>query len=227
MKRAGIKGDYRTAEAQTKLLLWHMNNGQWIGQVDPKSVSAFKKTKSVPTATYAFLKNFERAGVEHLDRRYNSAYKYYNQLKGYANGGWVTQDGIYRMGEGNKREMVVPVDKPSLALERISQIFDYMGIDWTDSSISMPKVFEPSSFTQPSKNFANDKSTRYEGGGIQQNFEAMVNGITMAIQSMGGQPQQASNGDIIVNIGGKEFGRIAVKEINKYHQQLGYTELNV
>lgn len=227
MKQAGIKGDYRSAEAQTKLLLWHMRNGQWIGQVDPRSVAAFKKTTSVPTATYAFLKNFERAGVEHLDRRYNSAYKYYNQLKGYENGGLVTQDGIYRMGEGNKKEMVIPLERPQRAAELIQQAIEYLGLDMFGSSITLPEMFQTPSFTPTNATFSNNEQMNYKGGGMQQSFEAMINGIMMAITSMGGQPQQAPNGDIIINIAGKEFGRIAVKEINKYHQQLGYTELNI
>lgn len=227
MKRAGIRGDYRSAEAQTKLLLWHMRNGQWIGQVDPRSVAAFKKTTSVPTATYAFLKNFERAGVEHLDRRYNSAYKYYNQLKGYENGGLVTQDGIYRMGEGNKKEMVIPLERPQRAAELIQQAIEYLGLDMFGSSITLPEMFQKPSFTPTNATFSNNEQMNYKGGGMQQSFEAMINGIMMAITSMGGQPQQAPNGDIIINIAGKEFGRIAVKEINKYHQQLGYTELNI
>ncbi|WP_270343466.1 hypothetical protein [Lactococcus petauri] len=49
----------------------------------------------------------------------------------------------------------------------------------------------------------------------------------MLVQSLGAQPTQDTNGDIVINIGGREFGRIAVSEINKYHRQLGYTELNL
>jgi hypothetical protein len=55
----------------------------------------------------------------------------------------------------------------------------------------------------------------------------MVTTLMNAISALGATPTQAPNGDIVINIGGKEFGRIAVKEINKYHQQLGYTELNI
>lgn len=62
---------------------------------------------------------------------------------------------------------------------------------------------------------------------MQQSMEAMINGVMMAIKSMGGSPQRTPDGDIIINIGGKEFGRIAVSEINKYHKALGYTELEV
>lgn len=46
---------------------------------------------------------------------------------GYENGGMVTKDGLYRMGEGNKAEMVIPLTKPQRAMELIMQAIQYMG----------------------------------------------------------------------------------------------------
>lgn len=46
---------------------------------------------------------------------------------GYENGGMVTKDGLYRMGEGNKAEMVLPLTKPQRAMELIMQAIQYMG----------------------------------------------------------------------------------------------------
>lgn len=227
MKRAGIRGDYRSAEAQTKLLLWHMRNGQWIGQVDPRSIAAFKKTTSVPKATYAFLKNFERAGIERIDRRYAAANKWYKNLAGYENGGLVTQDGIYRMGEGNKKEMVIPLERPQRAAELIQQAIEYLGLDMFGSSITLPEMFQQPTFTPSNNTFSNNEQMNYQGGGMQQSFETIINGIMMAITSIGGQPQRASNGDIIINLGGRELARITIEEINKYHRQLGYNTLEI
>lgn len=227
MAKAGIKGDYRSAETQTKLLLWHMNNGQWIGQVDPKSVSAFKRSSNVNQATYAFLKNFERAGIERIDRRYAAANKWYKNLAGYENGGLVTQDGIYRMGEGNKKEMVIPLERPQRAAELIQQAIEYLGLDMFGSSITLPEMFQQPTFTPSNNTFSNNEQMNYQGGGMQQSFETIINGIMMAITSIGGQPQRASNGDIIINLGGRELARITIEEINKYHRQLGYNTLEI
>lgn len=80
---------------------------------------------------------------------------------GYENGGWVTQE-QYRIGEGNKAEMVIPMTRPSRAMELITEALDYLGVDWFDSTISMPEAFTTTSFTQPSKSFADNKATRYE-----------------------------------------------------------------
>lgn len=165
------------------------------------------------------------ASMRYAISRYGSLSAAYRGV-GYENGGWVTQE-QYRIGEGNKAEMVLPMTRPARAMELISEALDYLGIDWFDSSITMPEAFQPTNFTQTSANFANSNPPRYEGAGMQQSFESMINGLLIAIQSIGGTPQTAPNGDIIINIGGKEFGRIAVSEINKYHASIGRTELNV
>ncbi|MGM0175680.1 phage tail tip lysozyme [Enterococcus sp. DIV0800] len=83
MKQAGIPGSIADAANQTKLAAWGMTNGQWIGVVDPKAVEGFKKGTDVKQLTIAFLKNFERAGVERLDVRISSAQKWYEFLKKY------------------------------------------------------------------------------------------------------------------------------------------------
>lgn len=62
---------------------------------------------------------------------------------GYENGGMVTKDGLYRMGEGNKAEMVLPLTKPQRAMELILQAIDYMGgggLINTLSNIAIPTL---------------------------------------------------------------------------------------
>lgn len=146
---------------------------------------------------------------------------------GYENGGLVTRDGLYRMGEGNKKEMVIPLEKPQRAAELIQQAIEYLGLDMFGSTLTLPEIFQEPSFTPSNSTINNNDQMNYQGGGMQDFTSAMITTLMNAISAMGATPTQAPNGDIIINIGGKEFGRIAVKEINKYHQQLGYTELNI
>lgn len=82
LRAAGISGDYRIAKTQSELLEWCMFNGQWIGAVEPKSVAGFKSETDINNATFAFVKNFERAGVEHMERRQTQANYWYNLLHG-------------------------------------------------------------------------------------------------------------------------------------------------
>ena len=166
------------------------------------------------------------ASMRYALSRYGSLAAAYRGV-GYENGGLVSQDGLYRMGEGNKKEMVIPLEKPQRAAELIQQAVEYLGLDMFNSSIMLPEMFQTPTFTPSNSTFSNNNQMNYEGGGMKDFTSSMVTTLMNAISAMGATPTQAPNGDIIINIGGKEFGRIAVKEINKYHQQLGYTELNI
>ncbi|MFB8530411.1 transglycosylase SLT domain-containing protein [Enterococcus casseliflavus] len=166
------------------------------------------------------------ASMRYALSRYGSLAAAYRGV-GYENGGLVTQDGLYRMGEGNKKEMVIPLEKPQRAAELIQQAVEYLGLDMFNSSIMLPEMFQTPTFTPSNSTFSNNNQMNYEGGGMKDFTSSIVTTLMNAISAMGATPTQAPNGDIVINIGGKEFGRIAVKEINKYHQQLGYTELNI
>ncbi|MGX4686300.1 phage tail spike protein [Vagococcus sp. JNUCC 83] len=69
MAKAGIKDDYTTYQAQGKLIDWCMYNGQWIGKVNPTSVSAFKNLTDPQVAATAFELNFERPAAAHPERK--------------------------------------------------------------------------------------------------------------------------------------------------------------
>ncbi|EPM8052281.1 phage tail tip lysozyme [Enterococcus hirae] len=81
MNTAGIQEDYRIIEAQVKLLDWCMFNGQWLGKVNPTTVSGFKSINDAKSAAYAFEMNFERPASAHPERQ-NYAQSWYNKLHG-------------------------------------------------------------------------------------------------------------------------------------------------
>lgn len=81
MNTAGIQEDYRSIEAQVKLLDWCMFNGQWIGKVNPTTVSGFKTINDAKSAAYAFEMNFERPASAHPERQ-NYAQAWYDKLHG-------------------------------------------------------------------------------------------------------------------------------------------------
>ncbi|MFB8500177.1 phage tail spike protein [Enterococcus hirae] len=81
MNTAGIQEDYQSIEAQVKLLDWCMFNGQWIGKVNPTTVSGFKTINDSKSAAYAFEMNFERPASAHPERQ-NYAQAWYDKLHG-------------------------------------------------------------------------------------------------------------------------------------------------
>lgn len=93
-------------------------------------------------------------------------------------------------------------------------------------TLQLPEMFteKPADYSSSGNFGASQDVSSY---GLANMNGSLTSAIMLLVQSLGAQTRQTSNGDIVINIGGREFGRIAVSEINKYHQQLGYTELNI
>lgn len=65
------------------------------------------------------------ASIRYAVSRYGSLLAAYRGVA-YENGGWITQDGLYRAGEKGNPEVVLPVTKPARAMELIGQAISYM-----------------------------------------------------------------------------------------------------
>lgn len=134
---------------------------------------------------------------------------------GYAKGTpYVPEDQLTMIHEG---EMVVPAK-----YNPYNSISDFKSFE----TLQLPEMFtdKPTDYSN-SGNFGGGQDV--SSYGLANMNGSLTNAIMLLVQSLGAQASQTSNGDIVINIGGREFGRIAVSEINKYHQQLGYTELNI
>lgn len=76
---------YDVLDFQCARIQWELeNNQQWIATSSyPESFREFaQSTKDIEYLTYAFLKNYERAGVEAIQERINHANYWFNNLDG-------------------------------------------------------------------------------------------------------------------------------------------------
>ncbi|MFB8538215.1 phage tail tip lysozyme [Enterococcus thailandicus] len=77
---AGITDAISSMSGQAKLLDWSMYNGQWLGIVEPTSVSGFKGMTNPASAAYTFERNYERPASTHPERQ-GFAQEWYNKFK--------------------------------------------------------------------------------------------------------------------------------------------------
>lgn len=112
----------------------------------------------------------------------------------------------------HKGEMIVPA------------AFNPMNPSANFQTLQMPEMLreQPRDFTYRPRNDQQGFS-----GGLAGMSESVVQAILDIVAQKGGVNNLPKTGDIVINVGGKEFGRIAVSEINKYHEQVGRTELNL
>jgi SLT domain-containing protein len=68
------------------------------------------------------------ASIRYAVSRYGSLTAAYRGV-GYANGGLINKDGLYRAGEGNKPEMVIPLTRKTRAIELMGQALAFLSGD--------------------------------------------------------------------------------------------------
>lgn len=147
---------------------------------------------------------------------------------GYENGGRINKEGMYRLGEGNKDEMIIPLTRPNRAMDLINQALEFMGIDSDFSSLQLPEILR-----NDSTSFTNNPQNRNQNNGFDMSeFENMgdslMSAVMMALQS---QPQSNNQNsgpiEITMQVDADQFGKVAIKGINKAQEKAGVTLINL
>lgn len=128
-KASGVGGDYKTMSVQMAVVNWTMTNGQWIGKINPTSVSGYKSMTDARTAATVFERNFERPASTHPERS-NYAQYWYDLFKGVAI---------------EKKDWVNPIRVPYLIWQEWDNIQDdgnkHGGIDITPKNGASSAVY--------------------------------------------------------------------------------------
>lgn len=149
---------------------------------------------------------------------------------GYELGGLIDRDGMYRIGEGNKPEMVIPLTNVPRAIELMSQAVDFMSSNF-GHGLQMPdKLTRTLSF---SDNF--NRRDNNQGGFSNQGFglnnlgPLLVNALVQAMQMTGTNQNQQTNQplEVVLQVDSDKLGTAAIKGINSVNQKNGRNMLNL
>lgn len=159
------------------------------------------------------------ASMRYALSRYGSLAAAYRGV-GYENGGLVTQDGLYRMGEGNKKEMVIPLEKPQRAAELIQQAVEYLGLDMFNSSLVLPEMFtEPTSVSSISSSF-NNQSAPSQSMGTDELYRILLMLLNRPGNGGGDNPTPTRT-EVNLKVDRATLAKVVLEEIKKIEKQTG------
>lgn len=159
------------------------------------------------------------ASMRYALSRYGSLAAAYRGV-GYENGGLVTQDGLYRMGEGNKKEMVIPLEKPQRAAELIQQAVEYLGLDMFNSSLVLPEMFtEPASVSSMSSSF-NNQSAPSQSMGTDELYRILLMLLNRPGNGGGDNPTPTRT-EVNLKVDRATLATVVLEEIKKIEKQTG------
>lgn len=159
------------------------------------------------------------ASMRYALSRYGSLASAYRGV-GYENGGLVTQDGLYRMGEGNKKEMVIPLEKPQRAAELIQQAVEYLGLDMFTSNLVLPEMFtKPASVSSMSSSF-NNQSAPSQSMGTDELYRILLMLLNRPGNGGGDNPTPTRT-EVNLKVDRATLATVVLEEIKKIEKQTG------
>ncbi|WP_243148546.1 transglycosylase SLT domain-containing protein [Oenococcus sicerae] len=168
------------------------------------------------------------AALAYAKNRYGSSLSYLGQGHGYENGGLIDQDGLYRVGEGDKPEIVLPLTNKPRALELIQQALSFMGETFS-AGLQIPTALSQSTSFGDVANTQAGQSSNVRGGGINELGSTIVNALVQGLQmsSNGLSNNQPTDLHLTIQIGNETIGNAAIAGINTINQRNGRNMLKL
>lgn len=149
---------------------------------------------------------------------------------GYELGGLIDRDGMYRIGEGNKPEMVIPLTNVPRAIELMSQAVDFMSSNF-GHGLQMPeKLTKTLNFGNNfNRENSNQGSFSNQGFGLNNLGPLLVNALVQAMQMTSTNQNQQTNQplEVVLQVDSDKLGTAAIKGINSVNQKNGRNMLNL
>lgn len=198
------------------------------------------QTKPGTFNTYAFpghhniMKGYDNmlAAINYAKNRYGATgmLGVIGHGHGYELGGLIDRDGMYRIGEGNKPEMVIPLTNVPRAIELMSQAVDFMSSNF-GHGLQMPdKLTRTLSFNDNfNRRDNNQGGFSNQGFGLNNLGPLLVNALVQAMQMTGTNQNQQTNQplEVVLQVDSDKLGTAAIKGINSVNQKNGRNMLNL
>ncbi|MBW4802872.1 transglycosylase SLT domain-containing protein [Loigolactobacillus coryniformis] len=162
------------------------------------------------------------AALNYAKNRYGSSLSYLGQGHGYANGGLINQDGMYRVGEHDLSEMVIPLTKPARAVELMQEGLSMMGLSGYD--LVTPEIANEPNLTSSLSN-ANSSVTTTGLSGMDAQTIGRI--IAETIAELFGDQQGSGDTDMNVSmqVNDDTLAQIVIKAVNRRIKKLGYNPI--
>ncbi|MCL5458094.1 transglycosylase SLT domain-containing protein [Loigolactobacillus coryniformis] len=162
------------------------------------------------------------AGLNYARNRYGSNLSFLGQGHGYANGGLISQDGMYRVGEHDLSEMVIPLTKPARAVELMQEGLSMMGLSGYD--LVTPEIANEPNLTSGLSNANSGVTTT---GLSAMDAQTIGRIIAETIAELFGDQQGSGDTDMNVSmqVNDDTLAQIVIKAVNRRIKKLGYNPI--
>ncbi|MEX1447416.1 transglycosylase SLT domain-containing protein [Enterococcus sp. C76] len=159
------------------------------------------------------------ASMRYALSRYGSLAAAYRGV-GYENGGLITQDGLYRMGEGNKKEMIIPLEKPQRAAELVQQAVEYLGLDIFSSNLVLPNIFAEATKISGLSSGFNNQSAPSQSMGTDELYRILLMLLNNSSNNRGDN-KTPNRTEINLKVDRATLAKVVLEEIKKIEKQTG------
>lgn len=139
--------------------------------------------------------------------------------RGYEDGGLVNRDGYYRLAEGNKPEMVIPLTKKMRGFQLAVQALEMMGFSFgSPEDLTMTL---PTNLTSSSTNFKAERQSDTDVSISNGLTESIVQAIQVALSNQQATDRDNKPVEITMEVDGSTLGKVAIKEIKSETMRTG------
>lgn len=159
------------------------------------------------------------AALNYAKHRYGPSLSFLGNGHGYENGGLINKEGMYRVGEHDLSEMIIPLTKPARAIKLMRSALGMM--DMSGYDLVTPDIASESSIVDlPNKSVSTSNLTGQDAQTIGQ-----IIAETIAEIIGGKQSNSDTDMNVSMQVNDDILAQVVIKAINKRIQKLGFNPI--